>query len=275
MVTVVNGVKIGTSHRFLLQKLKYYSKEQGYCYALNKHLGKDLSLSPTRISHLLSDLRRASLIDVLLIYDTENKLQVIGRRIRVVAQTAHSVAHQAARHIVKNARGIVKNSKVQKGDTLLNNVKPTSESNDAPSSSQSFSSNDIKTGTAMNPLAEQVKHGVHIGIPANITMLYAGKFGITRVREAIAICAESKSARNIVAYFVNAIKKGYKPNRVAKKMVNKDITRRKPIDEVVYTQKEISGDGSFAREMLTKMKFKGNPSLVKALRNNIGNNIVR
>lgn len=266
MVTVVNGVKIGTSHRFLLQKLKYYSKEQGYCYALNKHLGKDLSLSPTRISHLLSDLRRASLIDVLLIYDTENKLQVIGRRIRVVAQTAHSVAHQAAQHIVKNARGIVKNSKVQKGDTLLNNVKLISN---ATSSSQYFGNNDIKTGTAMNPLAEQVKHGVHIGIPANITMLYAGKFGITRVREAIAICAESKSARNIVAYFVNAIKKGYKPNRVAKKMVNKDVMRRKPIDEVVYTQKEISGDGSFAREMLTKMKFKGNPSLIKALRNNM------
>lgn len=257
MVTVVNGVKIGTSHRFLLQKLKYYSKEQGYCYALNKHLGKALSLSPTRISHLLSDLRRASLIDVLLIYDTENKLQVIGRRIRVVAQ-----------HIVKNARGIVENSKVQKSDTLLNNIKPTSKPSNAPSS-QSFGSNDVKTGTAMNPLAEQVKHGVHIGIPANITMLYAGKFGITRVREAIAICAESKSARNIVAYFVNAIKKGYKPNHMAKKMVNKDVTRRKPIDEVVYTQKEISGDGSFAQEMLAKMKFKGNPSLVKALRNNI------
>ena len=268
MVTVVNGVKIGTSHRFLLQKLKYYSKEQGYCYALNKHLGKALSLSPTRISHLLSDLRRASLIDVLLIYDTENKLQVIGRRIRVVAQTAHGVARQAAQHIVKNARGMVENSKVQKGDTLLNNIKPTSKPSDA-SSSQSFGSNDVKTGTAMNPLAEQVKHGVHIGIPANITMLYAGKFGITRVREAIAICAESKSARNIVAYFVNAIKKGYKPNHMAKKMVNKDVTRRKPIDEVVYTQKEISGDGSFAREMLAKMKFKGNPSLVKALRNNI------
>lgn len=259
--SIVNGVKIGTSHRFLLQKLNYYSKERGYCYALNRHLAQIMSLSPTRISHLLSDLRRASLIDVLLIYDTENKLQVIGRRIRVIASDARSESHKTS-----NARGMVKNSKVQKCDTLYNNIKPSSPSK--ARSSQSFGRNKVKTGTAINPLAEQVKHGVHIGIPANITMHYAGKFGITKVREAIAICAESKSVRNIVAYFISALQRGYKPNSRASKIVNKDVSRRPPIAEVVYTRKTVEGDGTLAKELLSKLRFGKNSKLEQALRNN-------
>lgn len=231
---VINGVKIGTSHRFLLQKLSYLSKERGYCYAMNEYLGKFLNLSKSRISHLLSDLRKAKMIDVLLIYDTEHKLQVIGRRIAVLS----------------DARGIAENSKVQNEKSIKDNIE----------TDETVDNSAVKSAKPLNPLTEVCKNGAMVGIPVNVTLKSAERYGITRVREALSICAVSKSVRSMVAYFLGALKKGYRPNRQAKKVVGKTVKRsvfKTPMkpdlsNEYANTRKVTTADNEFLKEFAEK-----------------------
>lgn len=229
----VNGVRIGISHRFLLQKLVYFSKEKGYCYAMNEYLGEVVGLSKSRISHLLSDLRKAKLIDILLIYDAKHSMQVVGRRIAVLG----------------HARGIATNSKVRNEDCSSNNNTEDKVVDN---------SNDIKKATTILPLAEVCKHGSAMGIPVNVIMVAAGKYGITNVRNALAICAASKSVRKMVAYFWAALKGKFKPNKQAEQLKGKYVKRStfkttlKPdlSNEYKNTPKPTAATNEFLRDFL-------------------------
>ena len=87
--TSYNGITISAMHTILYNQVKYLSKK-GVCYASNSYLAKKIGRSKTRVSHLLTELRRAGLIAIRLVYaeskDNKPSREVVARFIKVFSK---------------------------------------------------------------------------------------------------------------------------------------------------------------------------------------------
>lgn len=201
----VNGIRLVEAHLSVYNAIKRLAKKQGYCTAWNEQIGNDwmVNKSPDRVSHIITDLRRAGLVSVLCIYEKGRnfvkmrKLTIVGDFLKAVTPCLSSVATD---------------NEVLSCDS--NNNKNTNiEKMDAP----------IKT------LMETAKK---LGIGWQRVLFAIKTHGLKYVQEKMAVVANSRSMTNPVGYFIAALNNNWKPNkRVSRKVgMSCDYTRK-----IVYT----------------------------------------
>ncbi len=233
MAWTVNGVKLNNTHLAVYNCVKRLSKKQGYCSAWNEQIGKDwmVNRSPDRVSHILTDLRRAGLVAVLCIYEKgrnfvkHRKLTIVGDFLKAVTPSLSSIAT---------------NNEELSYDSN-NNKNTNTEKQDAP----------IKT---LMETAEK------LGIGWQRVRFAIKTYGLKYVQEKMAIVAASPSVRSVVGYFISALNKDYKPNARASKRIGQpcDYTRKTVFtvnyenheaDAVIKTRSldEIAKDSPFAK----------------------------
>ena len=230
MAWEVNGVRLVESHLSVYNAVKRMSKKKGYCSATNEQIGNDwmVNKSADRISHILTDLRKAGLVSVLCIYEKGRnfvklrKLTIVGDFLKAVSPILSSIATNSKVHSV----GCNNKTNNTKGEPL----KVTME-------------------TARKLRISWWR--VHVAIK---------KYGIRYVQEKLAIVANSRSVKNVIAYFLNALTADWKPNKRASKKVGQvcDYTRTNvytvnyenhDTDAVIKTRSiaEIRKDSPFAK----------------------------
>lgn len=202
MAWEVNGVRLVESHLSVYNAVKRMSKEKGYCSATNEQIGNDwmVNKSADRVSHILTDLRKAGLVSVLCIYEKGRnfvklrKLTIVGDFLEAVNPILSSIATNNGEHSVG-----------------CNNKK---------------NNNDDK------PLKNLMRSAQKLGISPYRVVIAVKKWGLKYVQEKMAIVANSRTVKNAVQYFLAALKGDWKPNKHASKKIGKlcDYTRT-----VVYT----------------------------------------
>lgn len=230
MAWTVNGIKLNNTHLAVYNCVKRLSKKQGYCSAWNEQIGKDwmVNRSPDRVSHILTDLRRAGLVAVLCIYEKgrnfvkHRKLTIVGDFLKAVTPSLSSIATNNEVHSVGC------NNKTNNNDG--------------------------------EPLKNLMRSAMKLGISPYRVSVAIRKWGIKYVQEKMAIVANSRTVKNPVAYFLRALLSDWKPNKRASKHIGQpcDYTRKTVFtvnyenheaDAVVKTRSldEIAKDSPFAK----------------------------
>ncbi len=200
MAWTVNGVKLNNTHLAVYNCVKRLSKKQGYCSAWNEQIGKDwmVNRSPDRVSHILTDLRRAGLVAVLCIYEAGRnfvklrKLTIVGDFLEAVTPGLSSIATNSGEH----PEGCNNNINKQK-----------------------------RTNSPMKNLMETAQK---LGISPYRVCIAKKIYGMKYVQEKMAIVANSRSVKNAVQYFLAALKSDWKPSKSASKHIGQpcDYTRK-------------------------------------------------
>ena len=179
-------IKLGQPHGTHLEvfnKIKQLSHKYGYCYADNRYIAEELALSISRVSHIISELYEAHLVERDITYKPGMK-QVDKRLLRPVAANV--------------ARGIAKNDQEQTVSANIN-IKPDS-----------------------SPKVKAVQMGINLGINLMITTGMIAKYGVEYVTEKLHIVASSLSVKNRTALFISACQKDYQASKKAvKALTNK------------------------------------------------------
>ncbi len=230
MAWVVNGVRLVESHLSVYNAVKRLSKKKGYCTAWNEQIGNDwmVNKSADRVSHILTDLRKAGLVSVLCIYEKGRnfvklrKLTIVGDFLKAVSPILSSIAT---------------NSKVH-----------------------SVGCNNNTNNTKDEPLKNLMRSAQKLGISPYRVVIAVRKWGLKYVQEKMAIVANSRTVKNPIAYFLNALTADWKPNKRVSKKVGQvcDYTRTKvytvnyenhEADAVIKTRSldEIRQDSPFAK----------------------------
>lgn len=189
MAWVVNGVRLVEAHQNLYYAIKRLAKERGYCGAWNKQLAADWQVqkSADRVSHLLTDLRRAGLISLRIEY-FDNSRCVKKRFIRIVADFFEAIAPIAP--------PIATNSEVHSVGCNNKNKQQQDE-----------------------PTKKLMESARKLCISPYRVSIAIKKWGIKYVQEKIAIVANSRTVKNPVAYFLNALVADWKPNKRSSKKI--------------------------------------------------------
>ena len=217
-----NGKPHGT-HLEVFDKIKQLCHKLGYCYADNRYLAKELDLSISRISHIISDLYNAGLVERDITYKKGLK-QVEQRYLRIAT--------------ARVARGIVKDSQKQNVSDNIK-IKPTSP---------------IRT--------QAVQMGVKLGINMMIVLKMVEKYGADYVMEKLHIVANSLSVKSNVAFFIKACTANYTAGKKVKAAIDSkkfDVPYRKSTQIVHISMPERSEikestleNNSFLKEFMTK-----------------------
>ncbi len=174
-------IKLGQPHGTHLEvfnKIKQLSHKYGYCYADNRYIAEELALSISRVSHIISDLYNAKLLERDITYKKGLK-QVDKRLLRPVTATV--------------ARGTAKNDQELTVSANIN-IKPDS-----------------------SPKVKAVQMGINLGINLMITTGMIAKYGVEYVTEKLHIVASSLSVKNRTALFISACQKNYQAGKNATK----------------------------------------------------------
>ncbi len=202
MAWEVNGVRLVESHLSVYNAVKRMSKEKGYCSATNEQIGNDwmVNKSADRISHILTDLRKAGLVSVLCIYE--------------------------------KGRNFVKLRKLAIVGDFLEAINPILSSIATNNEEHSVGCNNNKNNNDGKPLKNLMRSAMKLGISPYRVVIAVKKWGLKYVQEKMAIVANSRSVKNAVQYFLAALKGDWKPSKRASKHIGQpcDYTRT-----VVYT----------------------------------------
>ena len=217
-----NGKPHGT-HLEVFNKITQLCHKLGYCYADNRYLAKELDLSISRISHIISDLYNAGLVERDITYKKGLK-QVEQRYLRVVT--------------ARVARGMVENNQEQNVSDNIK-IKPTSP---------------IRT--------QAVQMGVKLGINMMVVLGMIKKYGAEYVIEKLHIVANSLSVKSNVALFVKACTANYTAGKKVKAAIDSkqfDVPYRKSTQIAHVSMPERSEikestleNNSFLKEFMTK-----------------------
>lgn len=169
-----NLTDIGQSHRNVLDTIIRFSHLSGECYALNATIAKEVGLSISRISHIISDLARVGYVKVRLEYYPNSK-QVMRRSVLVLQ---------------RDARGNANLDKEQ--SESVNNKK----------------NNQNKSESVW---AESFNEAVNFGVSPMLLVRLATQYGKEYVAEKVAMLLSSKSLiKNVVGWLTDACKKNWK-----------------------------------------------------------------
>lgn len=193
--TYENGVKLTTTHKYLFEQLIKLAHQKGYCWAKNENLAEWFDMSKSRISHILTDLRRAGLISIQCIYKKGTKF-VEERRIAICHKLSHNLTNHNATH-----------SKEQSLDCNVNktDTRNASTPDDSPKEA---------------PIKTLMETAIKLGINTGVVFSAKRTYGLKYVQEKMAIVANSRSVTNPIAYFLKALKDDWKPNKRAAKKVD-------------------------------------------------------
>ncbi|MEO0289595.1 MAG: helix-turn-helix domain-containing protein [candidate division WOR-3 bacterium] len=112
---ILSREDLSLSEKVLYGRILGLADKDGYCFASNAWLGKQINLSKTRVAHLISRLKELGLIKVEVIKDADGK--ILQRRIYPLLSEMTIPMSKIAIPIVGNDnRGIVKNSKYSNRD---------------------------------------------------------------------------------------------------------------------------------------------------------------
>jgi len=197
MAWEVNGVRLVESHLSVYNAVKRMAKKTGFCTAWNEQIGKDwmVNKSADRVSHIISDLRRAGLVSVLCIY--------------------------------AEGRNFVKCRKLAITGDFLKAVNPILSSIATKSEVHSVGCNNKTNNTKDEPLKKLMESARKLRISPYRIGIAVRKWGLKYVQEKMAIVANSRSVNNPVAYLLAALTKDWKPSKHASKKVGQvcDYTR--------------------------------------------------
>lgn len=222
---ITDGIAHGT-HFEVLSKIKQLSHKFGYCSADNRYLSKDLGLSISRVSHIISDLYNAGLVERDITYKKGLK-QVEKRLLRPC--------------VIRDARGMGSKSKEQSSSVTIN-IKPTSPDK-----------------------VQAQQFGIKLGINLFVVAGMIGKYGAQYVLEKLYIVANSLSCKNPTGLFVKACTNNYQPNKKASKANDTKtfaISYRKSTHIAEVARPEVKAqpltkDNDFVKELMAR--FGGSP----------------
>ena len=223
---IKNGIAHGT-HFEVLGKIRQLCTNLGYCWADNRYIANEVGLSISRVSHVISDLYDAGLIERDITYKKGYDKPTVEKRL--------------IRCVSKDARGIVNNSKEQNLSVTIN----------------------IKRDSSEKVQAQQF--GIKLGINLFLVAGMIGKYGAKYVLEKLNIVAQSMSCKNRTGLFVSACKKDYQPGKKALKANNTktfEIPCRKSTNIAEVARPEIKAqtltkDNEFVKELMSR--FGGSP----------------
>ena len=241
MALIQNGVKLAPSHLLLLETIKGLSLKNGYCYATNYALSKIVFLSQSRVSHLVSELKKAGLVTVKLFFDSERPNMIIGRHISPVAI---GVAQSDEEH--NNSYNTNKQS-----SNNINNSKPVDnvDNSEIERETKSLVKDALTLGIAPFTVMQQVIKHSSIGEVA--------LDGIKFVKEKLAIVKASNTVREPWKLFLSACNKDYSLGKRAKCNVNRPAYPKKQnkvvVAPVIKSNETINPNSSFVKELFSKL----------------------
>ena len=172
---IKNGIAHGT-HSEVLNLIKTLSHKYGYCWADNRDLAKKLDLSISRVSHIISDLYDANLVEREITY-AQGMKWVDKRLLRPV--------------LSRDARGTAGNDQKQNKSAININ-------NNAPEK------------------VKATQFAAKLGINIFVVTGMISKFGAKYVIEKLHIVANSLSVKNRVGLFIAACTNNYKSKKAEK-----------------------------------------------------------
>ena len=209
MAWTVNGIRLVESHLSVYNAVKRLSKKKGYCTAWNETIGSDwmVNKSPDRVSHILSDLRRAGLISVLCIYE--------------------------------KGRNFVKMRKLTIVGDFLKAVNPNLSSIATNNETLSRTNNNKNTEPQNAPMKTLMETAMKLGIGWQRVLFAIKTYGLKYVQEKMTLVANSRSMTNPVGYFIAALNHNWKPNKRASRKVGMPCDyERKAVYAVNYQNHE-------------------------------------
>lgn len=218
----VNGIRLVEAHLSVYNAIKRLAKKQGYCTAWNEQIGNDwmVNKSADRVSHIITDLRRAGLVSVLCIYEKGRnfvkmrKLAIVGDFLKAVNPRLSSIA--------------------TKTDTL------------------SGTDNKKTTEPKKAPMKTLMETAMKLGIGWQRVLFAIKIHGLKYVQEKMAVVANSRSLTNPVGYFIAALNNDYKPNKRAARKVGMPCDyERKAVYTVNYQNHE--ADASIKTRSLSEI----------------------
>ena len=96
--------------------------DKGYCYANNRHFAEFFGLSPTRISHIISDLQKRGILEI---WDITKGKQVIERRMKIRYES--NVFNSLNRPLADPQEGHCENSKDSNTERVIQKRKSFSK----------------------------------------------------------------------------------------------------------------------------------------------------
>ncbi len=221
----VNGIRLVEAHLSVYNAIKRLAKKQGYCTAWNEQIGNDwmVNKSADRVSHIITDLRRAGLVSVLCIYEKGRnfvkmrKLAIVGDFLKAVNPCLSSLATD-------------------------NEALSCDSNNDK-------NTNTEKTDVPIKTLMETAKK---LGIGWQRVLFAIKTHGLKYVQEKMAVVANSRSMTNPVGYFIAALNNDYKLSKRALLKVGMSCDyERKAIYTVNYQNHE--ADASIKTRTLSEI----------------------
>ncbi len=229
-----NGVKITHSHKAVFRVIKSLAKKTGQCFATNSYIGKseDIDLSPSRVSHLISDLVKAGRLAVLL--EPTGRKNETQRRITVIPA---SIGAQG---------GVARDSEQHK---VVSNI--NKNNNDEHEKRQEL----IELGKRLN-IEPSVIYGQLLVHP------------IEYVKEKLAIVDASRTVKSTVKLFLAACHKNFTAGKRAKqRMVSPTQYQRHSVTVVDYSDTNYDNyvpDSAFVKELTSRFKcFRDNCAIAK------------
>lgn len=178
---IKNGIAHGT-HFEVLDTIGHLCAKLGYCWADNRYIANEVGLSISRVSHVISDLYDAGLIERDITYKKGYDKPTVEKRL--------------IRCVSRYARGMVKNSKEQSLSETIN-IKPESTER-----------------------VQAQQFGIKLGINLFVVAGMIGKYGAKYVLEKLNIVAQSLSCKSRTGLFISACQKDYQPGKKAQKASN-------------------------------------------------------
>lgn len=245
---VVNGIKMTSTHVLLFERIEYLSAKTGSCWANNRSLAEMMGKSMSRVSHIITDLRRAGLVAVKLMYSPKIPKMVLARYVRILDKP---VTCPIATNREEQTR-IVK--------TNNNDVEKETETSHHAAVGQKAAALGISPVLYATKVLE---YGRKLAGNKPCSFEEMKELGVNYVEEKLALLNSSLSVKNPIAYFFAALKNNWQLGKKAKKDIGKPARNRAvvyavDVKPIVSAKKAIDSD--FMRNL-----SKTNPALAARL----------